>query len=137
MTTILLPQPDGSLKSHRIGPASPYPEAAAGAFPRTVYAAAHVVADPVAGADPWQKASLDWDATLAFRRHLWGLGFRIAEAMDTSQRGMGFDLGHRTGTDPPLDPGGTGGRRGPRLGGRHGPPRSRGRAGPRRRDPRL
>jgi hypothetical protein len=91
MTTILLPQPDGSLKSHRIGPASPYPEAAAGAFPRTVYAAAHVVADPVAGTDPWQKASLDWDATLAFRRHLWGLGFRIAEAMDTSQRGMGFD----------------------------------------------
>ena len=28
---------------------------------------------------------------MAFRRHLWGLGFRIAEAMDTSQRGMGLD----------------------------------------------
>ena len=28
---------------------------------------------------------------MAFRRHLWGLGFKIAEAMDTSQRGMGLD----------------------------------------------
>ena len=78
MTTILLPQPDGSLKSHRIGPASPYPEAAAGAFPRTVYAAAHVVSDPVAGTDPWQKASLDWDATLALQLILWVIGFRIS-----------------------------------------------------------
>jgi hypothetical protein len=33
---------------------------------------------------------IDWDATMAFRRHLWSLGFRIAEAMDTSQRGMGL-----------------------------------------------
>ncbi|RVC73197.1 dihydrodipicolinate synthase family protein, partial [Mesorhizobium sp. M4A.F.Ca.ET.022.05.2.1] len=31
------------------------------------------------------------DRTMAFRHHLWRLGFRIAEAMDTSQRGMGFD----------------------------------------------
>ncbi|HEX2555749.1 MAG TPA: dihydrodipicolinate synthase family protein [Microvirga sp.] len=92
MTTILLPHSDGSLKSYRVGPASPYPEAAAGPSPRTVYAAAHVVADP-AGTNPWGKASLDWDATLAFRSHLWRLGFKIAEAMDTSQRGMGFDWG--------------------------------------------
>jgi hypothetical protein len=28
---------------------------------------------------------------MEYRRHLWRLGFRIAEAMDTSQRGMGFD----------------------------------------------
>ena len=35
--------------------------------------------------------AVDWDATMAFRRHLWGLGFKIAEAMDTSQRGMGLD----------------------------------------------
>ncbi len=28
---------------------------------------------------------------MAFRHHLWSLGFRIAEAMDTSQRGMGLD----------------------------------------------
>jgi hypothetical protein len=30
------------------------------------------------------------DATMAFRRHLWSLGFGIAEAMDTAQRGMGL-----------------------------------------------
>ncbi|MGI9508806.1 MAG: dihydrodipicolinate synthase family protein, partial [Geminicoccaceae bacterium] len=31
------------------------------------------------------------DATMAFRRHLAGLGIGIAEAMDTAQRGMGLD----------------------------------------------
>ena len=41
--------------------------------------------------DPWGKPQVDWDKTLAFRHHLWGLNFKIAEAMDTSQRGMGFD----------------------------------------------
>ena len=34
---------------------------------------------------------MDWETTLAFRRHLWGLGLKVAEAMDTSQRGMGLD----------------------------------------------
>jgi hypothetical protein len=38
-------------------------------------------------------ATLDWEATLAFRRHLWSLGFAVAEAMDTAQRGMGLDWG--------------------------------------------
>lgn len=60
-------------------------------WPRIAYAAAHVVADPLAASDPWGRAAIDWDATMAYRRHLWGLGFRIAEAMDTAQRGMGFD----------------------------------------------
>ena len=60
-------------------------------FSRIAYAAAHVVADPLAMTDPWSKPVVDWDRTMAFRHHLWRLGFRIAEAMDTSQRGMGFD----------------------------------------------
>jgi hypothetical protein len=34
---------------------------------------------------------VDWDATLAFRRHLWSWGLGVAEAMDTAQRGMGMD----------------------------------------------
>ena len=50
---------------------------------RVAFAAAHVAADP-AGA-------IDWDATLAFRRHLWDHGLGVAEAMDTAQRGMGLD----------------------------------------------
>ena len=42
-------------------------------------------------ADPSGPAAIDWERTLAFRRHLLDLGFGIAEAMDTSQRGMGLD----------------------------------------------
>ena len=60
-------------------------------FSRIAYAAAHVVADPLAMDDPWSRPAVDWERTMAFRRHLWALGFRVAEAMDTSQRGMGFD----------------------------------------------
>ncbi|RWC33189.1 dihydrodipicolinate synthase family protein [Mesorhizobium sp.] len=60
-------------------------------FSRIAYAAAHVVADPLAMTDPWSRPVVDWDRTMAFRHHLWRLGFRVAEAMDTSQRGMGFD----------------------------------------------
>ncbi|MET8124533.1 dihydrodipicolinate synthase family protein [Streptomyces sp. NPDC005065] len=58
---------------------------------RTVFSAAHVVADPYADVSPDGPAAVDWDATLAFRRHLWSHGLGVAEAMDTAQRGMGLD----------------------------------------------
>jgi hypothetical protein len=61
------------------------------AFTRKALAAAHVVADPLSSKDPWLDAAIDWNATLAYRRHLWSWGFGIAEAMDTAQRGMGLD----------------------------------------------
>ncbi|GIJ26680.1 hypothetical protein Vqi01_18420 [Micromonospora qiuiae] len=67
------PRPDGSPRS------------------RIAYAAAHVVADPEADNTPGSPATLDWDRTLAFRRHLWSYGLGVAEAMDTAQRGMGLD----------------------------------------------
>lgn len=67
-------------------PASPAP-----ATSRVAYAAAHVVADPLGDNAPGAPAAVDWDATLAFRRHLWSLGLGIADAMDTAQRGMGLD----------------------------------------------
>jgi len=57
---------------------------------RVAYAAVHVVADPLSPADPGEFVSLDWDATLAFRRHIWSCGLGVAEAMDTAQRGMGL-----------------------------------------------
>ena len=60
-------------------------------FTRKALAAAHVVADPLSAKDPWLDAAIDWDATLAYRRHLWSWGFGVAEAMDTAQRGMGLD----------------------------------------------
>jgi hypothetical protein len=52
---------------------------------RIIFAAAHVVADSD------DNTKVDWDATLAFRRHLWHLGLGVAEAMDTAQRGIGLD----------------------------------------------
>ena len=58
---------------------------------RVAFSAAHVVADPLADADPWLTAAIDWDATMAFREKLWDLGLGVAEAMDTAQRGMGLD----------------------------------------------
>ncbi|MEU3962056.1 dihydrodipicolinate synthase family protein [Streptomyces buecherae] len=56
---------------------------------RAVFAAAHVVADPLA-AGAGAPHAVDWEATLAFRRHLWSHGLGVAEAMDTAQRGMGL-----------------------------------------------
>ncbi|MEU8098482.1 dihydrodipicolinate synthase family protein [Streptomyces rubiginosohelvolus] len=58
---------------------------------RTVFSAAHVVADPYADVAPDDPAAVDWESTLAFRRHLWAHGLGVAEAMDTAQRGMGLD----------------------------------------------
>jgi hypothetical protein len=57
---------------------------------RTAYAAAHVVANPLADVHPSSDCAIDWEATLAYRRHLWSMGFAVAEAMDTAQRGMGL-----------------------------------------------
>jgi len=72
---------------------------------KTFYAAAHVVADPNADNGPGRPAVVDWDATMAFRHHLWSLGLGVADAMDTAQRGMGLDwaatkeLIHRSGAE--------------------------------------
>jgi hypothetical protein len=60
-------------------------------FTRKALAAAHIVADSLSSKEPWLDAAIDWDATIAYRRHLWSWGFGVAEAMDTAQRGMGLD----------------------------------------------
>jgi hypothetical protein len=88
---LVLPRADGTLEPYTPGAPSTYPLSAPPPRTRLAYAAAHVVSDPLADADPWLEAALDWDATLAYRRYLWALGFSIAEAMDTAQRGMGLD----------------------------------------------
>ncbi len=74
-------------------PAGRFLYAEGGAPPRTrlPYAAVHVVADALADTNPVGPAAVDWDRTLAFRRHIWGYGLGVAEAMDTAQRGMGLD----------------------------------------------
>ncbi|MBV9405001.1 MAG: DUF993 family protein, partial [Acidobacteriaceae bacterium] len=58
---------------------------------RLVFSAAHVVANPLEDKSPLDSPALDWDATLAYRQHLWSLGLHVAEAMDTAQRGQGLD----------------------------------------------
>jgi Protein of unknown function (DUF993) len=91
---LLLPRADGALVPYTPGPPSPYgtPEGAAVRLrTRVAYAAAHVVADPLADINPTLETRLDWEATLAYRRHLWSHGLAVAEAMDTAQRGMGLD----------------------------------------------
>ncbi|MFJ5529145.1 dihydrodipicolinate synthase family protein [Streptomyces sp. NPDC093261] len=89
--TLRLPDAEGRLRTYTprrtplaLTPGTPFTS-------RTVFSAAHVVADPYADVSPDSPAAVDWDGTLAFRRHLWAHGLAVAEAMDTAQRGMGLD----------------------------------------------
>ncbi|GAA5148122.1 dihydrodipicolinate synthase family protein [Pseudonocardia eucalypti] len=94
MTTLILPHADGGLRPHRLV-SGEYRYGATrhsrATRERVAYAAAHVVADPLADNTPGRPAALDWDATLAFRHHLWRHGLGVADAMDTAQRGAGLD----------------------------------------------
>jgi hypothetical protein len=91
MTEINLPNPDRSITPYTLtGVPIPFEKHKASEFPRIAYAAAHVVADPLAANDPWVTPAIDWERTLAFRHRLWDLGLGVAEAMDTAQRGMGL-----------------------------------------------
>jgi hypothetical protein len=91
MPELLLPNPDRTLTAYRLtGTPIPLVRHAASDFSRVAYAAAHVVADPLASNDPWLTPAIDWDTTLKFRHRLWDLGLGVAEAMDTAQRGMGL-----------------------------------------------
>jgi hypothetical protein len=88
--TIQLPAADRQLQNYHVREPRKF-ERPAKPFTRIAYAAAHVVADPWSAKEPWLDAAVDWDATIAFRRHLWSWGLGVAEAMDTAQRGMGMD----------------------------------------------
>lgn len=90
---ISLPDSRGSLRPFTLK-GSPLPiRKPRQAFNRVAFAAAHVVADPFAANDPTGTPAIDWEQTLAYRDYLLDLGFGIAEAMDTSQRGMGLSWG--------------------------------------------
>lgn len=87
---IRLPQAGGNLRDYTLRAEAPsFTKPTAPFRSRVAYAAAHVVRDPL-GAEAGEKA-IDWDATIAFREHLWSWGLGVAEAMDTAQRGMGLD----------------------------------------------
>src|SRR6059036_1941192 len=86
-----LPRRDGLLAPYTLTGRAPITAPPGPIKSRIGMAAVHVVADPLASINPSLEVALDWDATLRFRHHIWSLGLAVAEAMDTSQRGMGFD----------------------------------------------
>ncbi len=85
---LTLPRADGRRTLYRPGPAADHVRPPAPLASRRLYAAAHVVADPLTTSV--ERADIDWDATIAYRRHLWSWGLGVADAMDTAQRGMGL-----------------------------------------------
>jgi hypothetical protein len=89
--TVTIPLEDGSLDRLTLGEPGHFERPTKPLTSRRAFAAAHVVADPRAENTPASGAHVDWEATLAFRRHLWSWGLPVAEAMDTAQRGMGLD----------------------------------------------
>lgn len=89
--TIALPTATGKWRQVDLNEPRDWPKHPEPFRSRVAFAAAHVVAKPLGENVPDAPADLDWDATLAFRRHLFDYGFGVAEAMDTAQRNMGLD----------------------------------------------
>lgn len=91
MTTLTLLEPDGATRAVALAPAPAFTKPRRPLQSRVAYAAAHVVPKAHADNTPGQPAEIDWDATLAFRHHVWSWGLGVADAMDTAQRNMGLD----------------------------------------------
>lgn len=88
---INLPNQDGGVTAYTLSEAKDFPLSEKPFQSRIAYAAAHVVFNPYADITSKDSTSVDWEETLNFRKYLWSLGFKVAEAMDTAQRGMGLD----------------------------------------------
>jgi hypothetical protein len=88
---LTLPTESGTTIRHELGEPAGFERPKTPLRSRRAFAAVHVVADPLAENTPQSGANVDWDATMAFRRHLWSWGLPVADAMDTAQRGMGLD----------------------------------------------
>jgi hypothetical protein len=82
---------DGQVRRRELAPAPAFARPAVPLRSRVAYAAAHVVPRVTAENVPGAPADIDWDATLAFRHHVWSWGLGVADAMDTAQRNMGLD----------------------------------------------
>ena len=90
-TSVKLVRSDGSTYNYTPSHEPLISQQRVGFETRIAFAAAHVVVDAVRTVEPLTHPVIDWEATLAYREHLWSLGFGVAEAMDTAQRGMGLD----------------------------------------------
>ncbi|WP_066520925.1 dihydrodipicolinate synthase family protein [Curtobacterium ammoniigenes] len=91
MNDLTLVDSDGRRSTAPLRPAPAWTKPASPLSERVVYAAAHVVPRVTGDNTPGAPADIDWEATLAFRHHLWSWGLGVADAMDTAQRNMGLD----------------------------------------------
>lgn len=91
MTALTLLAADGAVRAVPLEPAPAFAKPRGRLTSRVAYAAAHVVPKAWADNTPGEPAEIDWDATLAFRHHVWSWGLGVADAMDTAQRNMGLD----------------------------------------------
>lgn len=91
MGALTLLAPDGSTSQVELSEAPAYTRPDGPLRSRVAYAAAHVVPKVAGDNTPGRPAEIDWDATLAFRRHAYAWGLGVADAMDTAQRNMGLD----------------------------------------------
>jgi Protein of unknown function (DUF993) len=89
--TVAIPEADGGWREIELSEPRAWTQHPQAFQSRIAFAAAHVVADPRGENVPGAPAAIDWEATLAFRRHLFSYGLGVAEAMDTAQRNMGLD----------------------------------------------
>ena len=89
--TVALPEAGGGWREIELSEPRAWTQHPQAFQSRIAFAAAHVVADPRGENVPGAPAAIDWEATLAFRRHLFSYGLGVAEAMDTAQRNMGLD----------------------------------------------
>jgi len=90
MTELTLLDPAGRSRRVGLNPAPAFVKPTGPLTSRVAYAAAHVIPRPFAENVPGAPADIDWDATLAFRHHVWSWGLGVADAMDTAQRNMGL-----------------------------------------------
>jgi hypothetical protein len=91
MADLLLIDESGATCTTSLADAPAFRRPTAPLASRVAYAAAHVIPTAWANNVPGAPAELDWEATLAFRHHLWSWGLGVADAMDTAQRNMGLD----------------------------------------------
>ena len=91
MSDLRLIGADGGVTAVALAAAPAFTKPTAPLTSRVAYAAAHVVPRTTAENVQGAPADIDWDATLAFRHHVWSWGLGVADAMDTAQRNMGLD----------------------------------------------
>jgi hypothetical protein len=91
VVSVILPISDRSVSTLVLGEPAQLDTPSTPPTSRSVYAASHVVANPLRASAENSTDHIDWDATLQLRHDLWALGLGVAESMDTAQRGMGLD----------------------------------------------